>query len=67
MTPITDPRPLPAALSDWMARHGLSAYAAAPILGAHQSTVRRWIDGVQCDRERGVRATMTLYDQGWRP
>lgn len=68
MTPMSDPRPLPDVLTDWLDSHGLTPYAAAPILGADQSAIRRWQDGQrQCQQERGVRATMTLYDQGWRP
>lgn len=65
-TPITDPRPFPAVLADWISRHGGSAYAVSSgrILTASQQTVLNWLDGRPCACEREARALMTLADEG---
>ncbi|MFB2530734.1 hypothetical protein ACEYYA_01035 [Paracoccus sp. p3-h83] len=62
--PIDDPRPFDQVLRDWIARHGGSAYAAAPILGSTQQTIGRWLKGAPCGHERAYRALMTLIDEG---
>lgn len=51
-------------LTDWIARHGGTAYAVAEgrILSASQQTVRNWMTGRPCQHEREVRALMTLMD-----
>ncbi|MDO5648832.1 hypothetical protein [Paracoccus sp. (in: a-proteobacteria)] len=64
MPPITDPRPFAAVLADWLARHNLTFYAAAPILGAVETTVSRWHKGHNCRHEKAYRALMTLVDEG---
>lgn len=63
-TPIDDPRPYAEVLRDWMARHGLSTYAAAPILGPTRAAVGKWLRGGTCAHERAYRALMTLHDEG---
>lgn len=64
MTPIDDPRPFAEILEDWIARHGGTAYAAAPTLRVAESTVGRWRVGAPCAHERAYRALMTLVDEG---
>lgn len=63
--PLADSRPFAAVLSDWMARRGLTAYAAAPLLGTRSAnTVRNWMAGTPCAAERATRALMTMIDEG---
>lgn len=64
MTPINDPRPFAEVLQDWIARHGGSAYAAAPLLDTTERTVGRWLAGAPCSTERAHRALMLLIDRG---
>lgn len=66
MTPLSDPRPFPAVLIDWIGRHGGSAYAVSDgrILSARRQSVSNWIAGKPCAYEREVRALMTLVDEG---
>ena len=75
--PVSDPRPFAAVLTDWLARHGLTAYAAAgaaprgrapdhtgPTLPATAVSIRGWVQGRPCPAERAYRALMTLIDEG---
>lgn len=65
MTPIDDPRPFADVLRDWMARHGLTAYAVAKRIGARQGvTVTGWLDGKPATYEPALRGYMTLVDEG---
>lgn len=63
---ITDRRPFAEALSDWIGRHGGSAYAVSDgrKLSARRQTVSNWLGGRPCQYEREVRALMTLADEG---
>jgi len=63
MTPLDDPRPFAEVLRDWIARHGLTAYAAAPRLGTTQASLGRWLRGAPCVHERAYRGLMTLIDR----
>jgi len=60
--PLDDPRPFAEVLRDWLARHDLTAYAAAPRLGTTQATVGRWLHGAPCAHERAYRGLMTALD-----
>lgn len=62
--PINDPRPFADVLRDWIARHGGSAYAAAPLLDTTEVTLGRWLKGGPVQRESSERALMTLVDEG---
>ncbi|MDO5621895.1 MAG: hypothetical protein Q4G24_10540 [Paracoccus sp. (in: a-proteobacteria)] len=62
MTPITDPRPFAEVLRDWLDRNGLTAYAAAPVLGTTESSIGRWLAGRPCAHERAYRGLITLID-----
>ncbi len=69
MTPLTDPRPFAEVLRDWMERHGLTAYRAAIILApvkgkGRTGQVPKWLAGTPPAHERGMRALMTLHDEG---
>lgn len=64
MTPIDDPRPWAEVLADWLARHGLTAYAAAPTLGPTKAAIGRWLKGAPCAHERAYRALLTAIDMG---
>lgn len=64
MRPIDDPRPYAAVLSDWIGRHGGSAYAASGQLHTSQASLGRWLKGERCAHERAYRALMTLVDEG---
>lgn len=64
MTPITDPRPFAATLSDWMARHGLTAYRAAKIMRVREDQIPKWTAGAKATHEFGLRCAMTLHDEG---
>lgn len=64
MTPTIDPRPFADVLRDWIARHGGSAYAAAPVLHTTERTVGRWLAGSPCAHEAAYRALMALVDEG---
>ncbi len=64
MTPFTDPRPFALVLSDWMARHDLTAYAAAKILPVSAPAIRNWLTGLPCPVEVSHRALMTMIDEG---
>lgn len=64
-TPLTDHRPFKIVLADWIARHGLSDYAAAKLIGAKdQRTIPRWREGAAVTYEPAIRAAMTLHDEG---
>ncbi|MPM20186.1 hypothetical protein SDC9_66615 [bioreactor metagenome] len=69
MTPLTDERPFSDVLSDWISRHGGSAYAVSDgrILSARRQTVSNWLDGRPCQFELEVRALMAAVDSGYRP
>lgn len=63
MTPRTDPRPFPEVLRDWLARHQLSNYEAARIIGAsHGSVVGKWLGGGSLRYEPSIRAMMAAVD-----
>lgn len=63
MTPFNDPRPFSAVLSDWIQRHGGSAYAAAGILHTTPMTIGRWLrDAPSCPHQYAYRGLMTLLD-----
>lgn len=62
MTTLDDPRPFSVVLSDWIGRHGGSAYAAGPILRTTPMTVGRWLNGSPCAHEYAYRGLMTLLD-----
>lgn len=68
MTPLDDPRPLAEVLRDWMARHGLTAYAAAQRLRVRDDVLRSWLPDAPRPRapsyEWGLRCAMTLADEG---
>lgn len=59
-----DTRPFPAVLAEWLARRGLSAYAASAAhggpLSASPDTIRNWLSGRPCPYEREVRALMAI-------
>lgn len=62
--PLNDPRPFPAVLADWIARHGGSAYAVSDgrLLTARRQTVSNWLAGGPCAYEREIRALMAHFD-----
>lgn len=62
ITPLTDPRPYADVLRDWLARHDLTAYAAAPRLGTTQASIGRWLRGTPCVHERAYRGLMSALD-----
>lgn len=64
MTPMTDDRPFAKVLRDWMARHGLSAYATAPRLEVTKQSVAKWLAGDPCPHHRAYRALMVMIDEG---
>lgn len=65
MAPNDDPRPFADVLRDWMARHGLTSYAAAKLVGARdQRTITGWLGGASVTYEPALRALMTLRDEG---
>lgn len=64
MTPISDPRPFAEVLREWLDRHNLTAYAAAPVLGTTERTVGRWLAGSPCAHERAYRGLLALIDEG---
>ena len=65
MTPIDDLRPFADVLRDWMARHGLTRYAASrDVLSASDQSIGKWLAGHACPYEREIRALLTLHDEG---
>ena len=65
MAPLDDPRPFAEVLRDWMDRRGLSAYAAAKVVGAKRGrSVVDWLAGGSVTYEPAIRALMTMVDEG---
>lgn len=64
MTTINDARPFADVLRDWMARHSLTAYAAAKILHVREGLIPGWIAGAKVTHEFGLRCAMALHDAG---
>lgn len=61
---IEDERPIREVLSDFMARHRVTAYELAPRLGVTRATIGRWVQTGQVPQERMLRALLTLIDEG---
>ncbi len=51
-------------LTAWQAKHGLSDYAVAKLIGAsHGSVIAKWRDGGPVRYEPAIRAFMREYDR----
>lgn len=69
---ISDERPFAEVLRDWMARHGLTAYAASHQHGgpieATEAAIGQWLSGKSTPRQpRAYLALMILHDEGRLP